>query len=143
MDTYKITTTTGKVKLFTTSTSQGDLSNDEVTKAARDSGIIEEDDLVDTVEFWPGFDPNDTNPVTFHLMGRFEIPKGCKEHLDRHGNICGFKFPDGSILRIQVVMERESPDGEEFEDLGTCDLEALGITGFSELDEKEIRIDEE
>ena len=143
MDTYKINTTSGKSMLYTVSTMQGDLPDEDVIKAARDAGILQEDDQVESVDFWPCYDPEDTKPVTFHLMGRFEIPKGMKEHLDFNGNIAGFEMPDGSILRIQVVMELEKAPIESHEDLSTCDLEALGVVGFGELDEKEIRIDEE
>lgn len=139
MDTYKITTVTGEVKLFVVDSGLDEMHCDEVVNTAKAKGILPQDAMVDTVEFWKGFDPNETKTVTFYLGGQFQIPKGCKEHLGRNGDIAGFELPDGSILRIQLVMEREA---EEYEDLGTCDLEKFGITGFGELNENDIQIEE-
>jgi hypothetical protein len=84
----------------------------------------------------PYEEADDTVGATFHLMGRFELP-GNATPVDG-----GFKLPNGRTYRIQAVLEEESEDGETHTEPGTCDLEALGIVGFGELDEREFRIED-
>lgn len=86
---------------------------------------------------------NDTVGVTFHLMGRFEIPLEATPLTAANGDVVGFMLPNGKTYKVQVVMEEASADEEEFNDLGTCELEELGILGFGELDERTLRIGED
>lgn len=81
--------------------------------------------------------------ATFHLMGRLEIPKAATLVAADNGEITGFMLPNGKTYKIQVVMEQESADGEHHKDMGTTELEALGIFGFGELDCREFRTTEE
>lgn len=130
MDTYKLICATGDV-LFPYSTAAGDLENEEVIRLAKEAGAIPEDCVVQDVEHWPGYDRDETIPVHFVLDGQFTCPKGL-ELLETPGGGKHFKLPNGNILRIQIVMEQETPGGE-YEDLGTCALEDLGILDFGEF----------
>lgn len=141
MDTYRIRVKGKGVVNYVTSTVQGDLSRKEVITKALEAGLLKEGDKVIGVEHWPAFDHGDTTGATWHLMGRCEVAKGLKPYKDLNGETVGFELPNGDILRIQVTMELEHKDN--YRDLGTCDLEELGILGFGETDEKSIRLEEE
>lgn len=86
---------------------------------------------------------NETIGATFHLMGRFEVPAEAKLFTNFNGEAAGFKLPDGRKYRVQVTLEEESADGEEHKDLGTCEAEDLGIYGFGELDQYDLRFEDE
>lgn len=81
--------------------------------------------------------------ATFHLMGRLEIPKAAALVMGSNGEATGFMLPNGKTYKIQVVLEQESADGEHHKDMGTTELEALGIFGFGELDVLDFRTTEE
>lgn len=142
MDTYKLILTNGLTKYLTMSTVQGDLPDSDVIQRALDDNLIQDPTEVEAVEFWECYDPNDTVEATITLMGRLRVPRGAKLHCDIDGVPCGFQLPDGSILRPQLVMEREGTD-EEYTDLETVELEELGFYEFGDCDEKIITMDEE
>ena len=86
---------------------------------------------------------HNTVGATFHLMGRLEIPKAATLVLDPNGEATGFMLPNGKTYKVQVVLEQESADGEHHKDMGSTELEALGIYGFGELDVRDFRTTEE
>lgn len=142
MDTYAINLTNERTRLYSASTLAGDLEDQEVVARAIDAGVLDKTETVDilSVEHWPCYDPDDTVEATFNLAGTFKVPRGARLYETPTG-IAGFVLPNGDILRIQVVMELDK--GETQKDLGTCELEQYGITGFGEFDERFIHIDED
>ncbi len=89
------------------------------------------------------WDTYNTVGTTFHLMGRLEIPKAATLVLAPNGEATGFMLPNGKTYKVQVVLEQESADGEHHKDMGSTELEALGIYGFGELDVRDFRTTEE
>ena len=84
---------------------------------------------------------NETVGCTVRMMGRLEIPTGCKP-FHPEGNpkaTDGFILPDGRIVRPIMMFEIEDSTNNFSEP--TCeDLEKLGILGAGEIDHREVEI---
>jgi hypothetical protein len=91
----------------------------------------------------PTWDVDDTVGATFHLMGSFEVPRVAVPITVADGSVVGFTLPNGKAYKIQVTIEECDENEDNYRDLNTCELEALGVVGFGELDERDIRIEDE
>ena len=142
MDTFKLHLIGGGVKYFPWSTvSAEDMEDSEVIQKAREALVLKDEDQVEAVEHWPSFDKENTKPSTFHLMGRLEVAKGITLEKDPAGNPV-YKHPNGNTYRIVVSMQETGQTGESRE-LGTADMDDAGFICFGELDQQDVRIDEE
>lgn len=141
MDTYNIKLTNGRQTQMLVSTINGDMDDAVLEQLAREDNLILDNESVESIEHWPTFDPTESKPSTFHLMGRLEVAKGITLEKDPAGKPI-FKHPNGNTYRIIVALEETDQTGETRE-LDTADMDDLGFIEFGELDEHDIRIDEE
>lgn len=85
--------------------------------------------------------PTKTVGCSVSVMGRIDIPAGCKPY-HPPGNpkaTDGFIMPDGRIVRPIMMFEVEDSTGNFSEPTGS-DLEDMGILGAGELDQRAVYI---
>ena len=83
----------------------------------------------------------ETIGCTVRMMGRLEIPAGCKP-FHPEGNpkaTDGFILPDGRIVRPIMMFEIEDSTHNFSEPTGS-ELEDLGILGAGEIDHRDVEI---